>query len=92
MSVWVPRRELALPNELLHKIILWVLCDSIHAICTSTQDTTWDRNVMETLHEVSPFFRAISSEIAAKAFDISKDVRNEDEAYVISFRSVILYI
>lgn len=79
---WVPRRELALPNELLHKIILWVLCDSIHSICTSTQDTTWDRNIMETLHEVSPSFKAISSEIAVKAFDISRDIKNDDEAWV----------
>jgi len=80
MSEWAPRRELALPNELLHKIILWVLRDSIHSICTSTQDTTWDRNVMETLQEVSPSFKAISSEIAVKAFDISRDIKNDNEA------------
>lgn len=79
-SRWVPRRDLALPNELLHKIIPWVLCDSVHSICVSTEDTTWEKNVMVILHEVSPTFRAISSEIAVKAFDIARDFRNDDEA------------
>ena len=74
------RRGLALPNELLHKIILSVLCDGVHSICTSTADTTWEKNMMSVLHQVSPAFKAISSEIAAKAFDISKDIRNDDAA------------
>lgn len=74
------RRDLALPNELLHKIILWVLCDGVHSICTSTADTTWEKNMMSVLHQVSPAFKAISSEIAAKAFDIAKDIRNDDAA------------
>jgi hypothetical protein len=76
-----PRPDLVLPNELLHKVILWVLCDGVHSICTSTEDTAWEQNMMTTLHQVSPAFKAISSELAAKAFDISRDVRSNDDAY-----------
>lgn len=79
-SKWVPRRDLTLPNELLHKIILLVLCDSVHAICVSTDDTKWEQNVMETFHEVSPAFKAISTELAVKTFDIVKDIRQDDVA------------
>ncbi|KAF9528846.1 hypothetical protein CPB83DRAFT_853835 [Crepidotus variabilis] len=91
-STWVPRRELALPNELLHKIILWVLCDSVHSICVSTEDTTWEKNVMATFHQVSPAFRAISSEIAGKAFDLVKDVRNNDTTLLNSLREIFVYL
>lgn len=74
------RHDLALPNELLHKVILWVLCDSVHSMCTSTGDTTWEKNTMSVLHQVSPAFKAISSELAGKAFDLSRDVRSDDAA------------
>ena len=76
---WTPRRELALPNELLHKIMLLVITESVHTICLSTEDTNWEKNIMDTFYQVSPAFRAISSELAAKAFDIPKSIREDDE-------------
>lgn len=79
---WTPRRELALPNELLYKIILLVISDSVHSICVSTEDTTWEANVIDTFGQVSAGFKAISSEIAAKAFDIPKNVRQDDARYL----------
>ncbi|KAF8900497.1 hypothetical protein CPB84DRAFT_1035813 [Gymnopilus junonius] len=48
-SGWAPRRDLALPNELLYKVILLVISDSVHAICVSAEDTTWETNVLDTL-------------------------------------------
>jgi hypothetical protein len=84
-----PRPDLVLPNELLHKVILWVLCDGVHSICTSTEDTAWEQNMMTTLHQVSPAFKAISSELAAKAFDISRDVRSNDDAYATFLPALI---
>jgi len=74
------RYDLVLPNELLHKVILWVLCDTVHSLCTSTGDTTWEKNAMSVLHQVSPAFKAISSELAGKAFGLKRDVRNDDAA------------
>jgi hypothetical protein len=76
---WKPRRELALPNELLHKIMLLVITDSVHSICLSTGDTTWEKSIMDTFYQVSPAFKAISSELAAKAFDIPKSIRGDDQ-------------
>ena len=76
---WTPRRELALPNELLHKIVLLVITESVHTICLSTEDTAWEKNVIDTLYQVSPAFKAISGELATKAFDISKSNREDDE-------------
>ena len=64
-----------LPNELLHKVILWVLCDSVHSICVSTEETTWELSVIDTLSQVSPNFKAIAEEIAGKAFDIPRMTR-----------------
>lgn len=78
VPTWMPRCELALPNELLHKIILQLLCDSVHTLCVSPLDTTWEKNIMETLRQVSPEFKDIASEIAAKTFDLSKIVRQDD--------------
>ncbi|KAF8955794.1 hypothetical protein BDZ97DRAFT_1855307 [Flammula alnicola] len=89
---WTPRRELALPNELLHKILLLVLSDSVHSICVSPGDTTWEKNVMDTFHQVSPAFRAISSELAAKAFDISKVIRQDDESFLRTLRQIFIYL
>ena len=80
---WTPRRELCLPNELLHKIILETLRDAVHTVCISAEDTTWEKGMMDTLHEVSDVFKAISNEIALKAFDIPKFNRGDDIRYVV---------
>lgn len=70
--------DLALPNELLHKILLAVICDSVHTICISPGDTTWEKGMVETLHQVSPTFKAIATELVAKAFDLPKTTRSDD--------------
>lgn len=70
--------DLALPNELLHKILLAVICDSVHTICISPEDTTWEKGMLETLHQVSPTFKAIANELVAKAFDLPKNIRTDD--------------
>ncbi|KDR78174.1 hypothetical protein GALMADRAFT_1304697 [Galerina marginata CBS 339.88] len=89
---WAPRRELALPNELLYKVILLVISESVHSICVSTEDTTWERGVMDTLHQVSGGFKAISSEIAVKAFDIPKIVRQHDASLLRTLREIFIYL
>ncbi|CAA7264047.1 unnamed protein product [Cyclocybe aegerita] len=89
---WTPRRELQLPTELLHKIILWVISDSVHAICVSPEDTTWEKNVMNTFHAISPVFKAIANEVAIKAFDIPKSVRQDDDSLLATMRDIFLYL
>ena len=72
----------ALPTELLHNIISWVLVNSIHSICVSTEgDVIWEKNVMNYLCDVSPSFRAIAIEIVAKAFEISRGTDEEEERW-----------
>lgn len=65
------RRELALPNELIYKILMTVVSDSVHSICVSREDTAWEIGMMGILHQVSRTFKAIASEIVIKAFDIT---------------------
>ncbi|KIM42003.1 hypothetical protein M413DRAFT_445197 [Hebeloma cylindrosporum] len=89
---WTPRRELALPNELLHKILLLVITESVHTICLSTEDTSWEKNIMDTLYQVSPSFRAISSELAAKVFDIPKSIREDDDNLLHDLRRIFNYL
>jgi len=48
--------------------------------------------MMTVLHQVSPVFKAISSEIAAKAFDISREVRNDDAALLRTLRKIFIYL
>lgn len=78
MSTWMPRHELALPNELLYNIILRVLVNSVHAICVSTGDVSWEKDVMNILCDISPAFRAIAIEVVAKAFGISVATDDDD--------------
>jgi len=47
---------------------------------------------MVTLHEVSPSFKAISTEIAVKAFDIARDIRNDDAAFLKTIREIFTYL
>ncbi|KAF9476625.1 hypothetical protein BDN70DRAFT_838990 [Pholiota conissans] len=89
---WTPRRELALPNELLHKILLTVIADSVHSICVSQGDTTWERSMMDTLYHVSPVFKAISTELVIKAFDISKTARKDDQSLLRTMREIFMYL
>lgn len=91
-SSWTPRRELALPNELLYKVILLVLSESVHSICVSPEDTTWEKTLMETLSHVSLSFKAISSEIACKAFEIPRYVRQDDASLLHSLRQIFIYL
>lgn len=80
MSTWIPRHELALPNELLYNIILRVLVNSVHSICVSTGDVSWEKDVMNILCDVSPAFRAIAIEVVVKAFGISMATDDDWEA------------
>ncbi|KAF9545685.1 hypothetical protein CPC08DRAFT_823883 [Agrocybe pediades] len=89
---WTPRRELCLPNELIHKIILQVLRDGVHTICVSSEDTTWEKGMMDTLHGVSVGFKAISTEIALKAFDIPKYDRTDDGSIRQVMRKIFIYL
>ena len=79
MSIWTPNLRLALPTELIYNVVSWVLINSIHSVCVSTGDINWDKDVMNILCDVSPSFRAIAIEIAAKAFDISRGPDEEEE-------------
>ncbi|KAF8809823.1 hypothetical protein BYT27DRAFT_7135629 [Phlegmacium glaucopus] len=79
MTTWIPRHDLALPNELLYSIISWVLVNSVHSICVSTGDVSWDKNVMNILCDVSPAFRGIAMEIVSKAFEISRATYDDEE-------------
>ena len=79
MPIWTPRHDFALPTELIFNIISWVLVNSIHSICVSTGDVNWEKDVMNILCDVSPSFRAIAIEIAAKAFEISRGTEEEEE-------------
>lgn len=81
-SAWVPRRDLTLPNELLHKIIILLIADCVHVVCMSNENPLWEKTVLETLNDVSPVFRAISCEIAAAAFDVAPDIRDDDRRCV----------
>ena len=81
MAIWTPRHELALPSELIYNIISWVLGNSIHSICTmSTGDVVdWEKDVINILCDVSLSFRAITLEIVAMAFEISRGADDEEE-------------
>jgi len=48
--------------------------------------------MMIVLHQVSPAFKAISSDIAAKAFDLSRDIRNDDAALLRTLREIFIYL
>ncbi|PPQ90950.1 hypothetical protein CVT25_008280 [Psilocybe cyanescens] len=89
---WNPRRELALPTELLYKILLVAITDSVHSICVSTEDTPWERSIMDTLHRVSRTFKAISTDIAGKAFDIQKTIRQDDARMLRTSREIFIYL
>jgi len=81
---WTP----ALPTELIHNIVSWVLVDSIHSICVSTGDVSWEKDVMNILCDVSPSFRAIAREIVAKAFGISRETDEEEERLLGTLQQV----
>ena len=83
MPTWIPRHELALPNELLYNIISWVLVNSVHSICVSTEDVSWEKDVMNILCDVSPAFRAIAMEVVAKAFEIHRETDEDEERFVL---------
>ncbi|KAG5734878.1 hypothetical protein E4T56_gene7637 [Termitomyces sp. T112] len=56
------------PTELLHRIIVQVIADSVHAICVSPENVDWEMNVFPTLCRVSHNFRALTLEIMTQAF------------------------
>ena len=74
-----PHHGFTLPAELIHNIISWVLVNSIHSICVSTEDVKWEKDIMNILCNVSPSFRAIAIEIVAKAFEISRGTDSDEE-------------
>ena len=67
-------RTLQLPPEVLHKIITWVIAQSVHSIFVSRfNDAEWELRLMETLCLVSSAFRDITLEVACKAFGIQRE-------------------
>ncbi|KAF8153923.1 hypothetical protein B0H34DRAFT_719590 [Crassisporium funariophilum] len=89
---WIPRRELALPNELLYKVILWAISDSVHSICVTTENADWSMSVVDILCAVSPAFNAISCEVAGKAFDIPPEVRDDESSLLLALRKIFAYL
>ncbi|KIJ92536.1 hypothetical protein K443DRAFT_685198, partial [Laccaria amethystina LaAM-08-1] len=90
-----------LPNELFDRIITFVIADSVHSICVSPGDTTWDMDVLPTLHKVSPLFRAISTEVVRKAFDMphvkqtadpGEDAENEHSSVLQTLPKILTYL
>lgn len=81
MPIWTPgpRHGPALPTELIYNIVLWVLVNSIHSICMSAGDVSWENDVMNVLCDVSSSFREIAIEILTKAFGISRGSDEEEE-------------
>lgn len=84
----MPQRTL--PLELVHKIIIYVVADSLHLVCTAAHPTSvlpgvadpgnvsdnhWDIHVLTTLSAVCWRFRDICTDIASKAF--MKDAEEE---------------
>ena len=63
-------RTLQLPPELLYKIITWVIAQSVHSICVSSDNVEWKLKLMETLCLVSSTFRDIALEVACKAIGL----------------------
>jgi hypothetical protein len=61
-----------IPNELLHKILIGVLADSVHTICMSGHESVlnWHYNVLSTLCSVCFSFQEIARDIAVKVFGI----------------------
>ena len=64
---------LQIPPELLHKVITWVLAQSVHSICALSDDVEWELKLMETLCLVSSAFRDIALEVACKAFGVERE-------------------
>ncbi|KAF8063991.1 hypothetical protein FPV67DRAFT_1451238 [Lyophyllum atratum] len=60
-----------IPNELLSRIILRVIANSVHAICIYPGDVEWEMNVLPTLCRVSYNFRAVTLELTRRAFQVS---------------------
>ena len=63
---------LQLPPELLHKIITWVIAQSVHSICVLSDNVEWELRSMRTLCLVSSAFRDITLEVACKAFAMER--------------------
>ncbi|RDB23542.1 hypothetical protein Hypma_009268 [Hypsizygus marmoreus] len=68
MSLSSPKPTI--PNELLYKIIIRVIADSIHSICLHPDDVEWEMDVVKTLCGVSFAFREIVTKLASKAFRV----------------------
>jgi hypothetical protein len=59
-----------IPSELLHKIIIGIIADSVHAISMDRDVSEWHYGVISTLYAVNFSFQEISREIACKTFAI----------------------
>jgi hypothetical protein len=68
----------SLPSELLHKIIMNVLTESIHAICVSPDFSSWDMDVVWILAGTSFKWKEIVRDILAAAFP-SDSVEGKNE-------------
>lgn len=66
----VEKPFLLLPNELVYKILVRCIGAAIHTIACTKGPCTWEMNIFVTFHCVSHTFRAISREVACRAFDL----------------------
>ncbi|KAF6749831.1 hypothetical protein DFP72DRAFT_531996 [Ephemerocybe angulata] len=81
---------LQLPNELLHKIIIYSVEDALHSVGTRSA-CTWEMNLFVTFYCVSIPFREISKEVVCKAFDISKPhLDNEDKSHLATIQEILV--
>jgi len=87
-----PHHGFPLPTELIHNIISWVLVNSIHSICVSTEGVNWEKDVMNILCDVSPSFRAIAIEIVAKAFEISRGTDEGEERLLATIQRIFIHL
>ncbi|KAF9468366.1 hypothetical protein BDZ94DRAFT_1304642 [Collybia nuda] len=67
------KNSLRFPPELLHKILIHVIGNSIHTICIFPESVEWELGVYKTLRCVSSTFKSLTTEIFRKCFVISQE-------------------
>ncbi|KAF9001663.1 hypothetical protein BDQ17DRAFT_1426329 [Cyathus striatus] len=82
-----------LPEELWDMIIVEVFHNSVHTVCTSSDDVQWELNILETLSGVSKSFKAIATEVACKALISAEEVKKyPTSSFVPEMRKIMAYL
>ncbi|TFK37517.1 hypothetical protein BDQ12DRAFT_684802 [Crucibulum laeve] len=80
-----------LPSEIIHTIVARVLADSLHRICFSTGNMKFELDALMTLSLVSHSFRAITLDVACKAFQLSEtDIEKQPCLSIV--QAIYLYL